>query len=396
MFNIQNIYNFVGDTIYSAMGLRNINLLSAVPGGYYQVVYSKSFTYDEKKEKQKSGGGDEKASIHDEIRIDEGSDSIQYLKKSNDIVIKGELDGMKGTLGPGIADSFINTLKPFNGEAVMPVFVDDKLEVLFILGDKLSGDIFTEEDIKLIGTISHQTSIAIKNARLYTEKLSSERLASIGMMSATFAHEVRNPLTSIKTFAQLMPEKYKDSEFRESFSKLATDEIDRIDRLIKDLMSFSSEHVTPPNDILDITALVDKSIERVKSKLEIDKKHITVEKLFKKDTINVLGDRRKLQQSLVNIMNNGCQAMGDKGVLTVDIIQNGLQVNVGISDTGKGIPPQDITRVFDPFYTTRTMGLGLGLAISKKIIEDHGGTLGVESTLFRGTTFTATLPVKEI
>jgi signal transduction histidine kinase len=264
-----------------------------------------------------------------------------------------------------------------------------------MLGEKLSGDIFTNEDISLLNTISNETAIALKNAQLYKEKVLSEKLASIGMMSATFAHEIRNPLTSIKTFAQLFPEKYSDTEFRETFSKIAINEIERIDGLIKDLLDFSSgKKALQSMENVDITVLIGGTLEHLRAKLELEKRNIGVEKLYKNVKINVAGDSEKLKQAFTNIITNSFQAMDEKGVLKVNIILSGRDVDVQIIDTGKGISPQDITKIFDPFYTTKSMGVGLGLAISKKIIEDHGGRIAVESELSKGTTFTVSLPVQ--
>ncbi|MHA2218567.1 MAG: ATP-binding protein [Candidatus Hodarchaeales archaeon] len=379
MFDPKNIYNFVGDMIFSTLGLRNIYLLSVVPGGDFRVVYKKYHGYGKDKE-------------NEDLKIHGNTKTAQFLHRSNDIVIKDEIIERREEVEKKTAECFVNTLKPFRGEAILPVFIDDKLEILCVLGEKLSGNVFTDEDIKLLNTISHQTSIALKNAKLYAEKISSERLASIGMVSATFAHEIRNPLTSIKTFAQLMPEKYTDAEFREKFSKIAIDEIGRIDRLIKDLMSISTKNVAIPKDEVDLYELVDDILDRVKVNLKLGNREIKVEKLYKKDKITVIGDSQKLQQSFMNIINNGCQAMDDNGVLTVDIKPNGQNIDVSITDIGKGISPVEINKIFDPFYTTKDRGVGLGLAISKKIVEDHGGTMTVESTLTKGTTFTASLP----
>jgi signal transduction histidine kinase len=109
----------------------------------------------------------------------------------------------------------------------------------------------------------------------------------------------------------------------------------------------------------------------------------------------VVGDAQRLQQSFMNIMNNGCQAMGKNGILLIDINRNAQYVDVKIIDTGRGVAQEEVSNIFDPFYTTKPMGLGLGLAISKKIIEDHGGRVSVESKLSKGTTFTISIPVQD-
>ncbi len=390
MFDFKKIYSFVGDTIFSTLGLKNIYLLSAATGGNYTVVYSRLFEAEKKEEK----GAKETSEIRTELKIDKNSEIVKLLRTSDDILIKDELPAIKEILGQEVIDNIARTLKPFNGEAIMPVFIENKLEILLILGEKLSGDIFSNEDIKLLDTVAHQTAIAIKNSQLYVEKFRAERLASIGMMSATFAHEIRNPLTSIKTFAQMIPEKYADIEFRETFSKIVIDEIGRIDGLIKDLLSVSSKEAVPGINELDITALIDETLEHIKGKLELEKRKINVEKFYKNVKINTLGDSKKLKQAFINLISNGCQAIEDNGVLTVNIIPNGQNVDVTVTDTGKGISSQDIARIFEPFFTTKAMGVGLGLTISKKIIEDHGGSIKVESKLSKGTTFTISLPMQ--
>jgi len=401
MFDVNSIYSFIGDIVVSSIGLKHIYLLSATPGGDYEVVYSKPF----KKGKDKAGGGkkgkqeeddDTGVNIQDEqevFKLGRNSDIVKYVQTSGTIMIMLELPGIVESIGQERINKITSDLILFDGEAAVPIFIDKKLELIMILGEKLSGDYFSDEDIKLLDTISNQSSIAIKNAKLYTEKLSSDRLASIGMMSATFAHEIRNPLTSIKTFAQLIPEKYTDTEFRETFSKIVIDEIGRIDGLIEELLSFSSKEALPREQDLDITALMDDSLENLKGRLELEKRNISVEKIYKKDKINISGDLKKLKQVFVNIVNNGCQAMDENGILKVNILSNDKFVDVIIADSGKGISPQELTKIFDPFYTTRPMGVGLGLAISKKIIEDHNGKIEVESKLSEGTTFTISLPI---
>jgi signal transduction histidine kinase len=265
---------------------------------------------------------------------------------------------------------------------------------LIILGERLSGDIFINEDINLLNTIAHQTAIALKNAGLYKEKIDSERLASIGMMSATFAHEIRNPLTSLKTFAQLMPEKYNDEEFRDTFSKIVEGEIERIDGLIGNLLDFSSEKKPAYVNEFNLVDLVGETVRYVENKMEIERRTIEIEKKYTEDEIPMTGDAEKLKQMFINILMNGCQAMNGEGVLTVKMHQNSKYVDVSITDTGKGIPPGDISKIFDPFVTTKEMGVGLGLAISKRIIEDHNGKVKVRSTVSKGSTFTISLPVQ--
>ncbi len=439
ILDLKKIFNSVGDIIFSTMGLKSIYLLAISPSEDYEVVYSMEYgggkkgrqqttehrvqtTDDRPQDGTKSDekirlytpfqkedspdfhplakvmtrrGGEGEFEREIQMKISHGSDLVRLLKTSNDVVIKDELPGIVEVIKQETIDNISSAMKPFNGEVVAPVFIDDKLSLLIVLGGKLSGDIFTNEDVNLLRTVSNQTAIAIKNASLYAEKLRSERFASIGMMSATFAHEIRNPLTSIKTFAQLFPEKYMDTDFREVFSKVVVDDIERIDGLIRDLMDFSSiGKALSYIDDVDVVSLIDEILSYLEGKLGLENKKISVEKIYKDVKINILGDSEKLKQAFINIITNGCQAMGENGVLKVNITPKGREVDIAISDTGKGISQEEISRLFDPFYTTKPMGMGLGLAISKKIIEDHGGRIIVESKISKGTTFTVSLPGK--
>jgi len=377
MLDLRKIYNFIGDTIYSVLALKNIFLLAANPDGSFRVVYhvlyhgDKSFKEPENYGVKKETSEDVKA-----FKINEDSAVIKYLRNGGGIITKDELPSL-----------------PFNGEALIPVAIDGKFELLIILGGKISGDFFTDEDLKLLGAISNQTAIAIKNTRLYKEKLFSERFASMGLMAATFAHEIRNPLTSIKTFVQLFPEKHSDAEFRNTFSKVVISDIERIDGLIEDFLNFSEKRALVRIDNLDITLLIDDALEYIKNRVKLENKRINVEKFYKNVKITIQGDSKQLKQAFINVIRNGCQAMDNNGILSVRITSDNKKVDISITDTGQGIPPQDIDRIFDPFYTTKTFGVGLGLAISKGIIEEHGGKIMVESELLKGTTFTISLPV---
>jgi len=388
MFEMEKIFQYIGNVINEAMGLKDVYLLASVSGGSFDVVCHISSRKDKNIKKKAEHEKTE------EIKVNKFSGILKFFKTSNVILIKDELPNYEEHLGQETIDRIKKDLEFFHGEGIVPVFIDDKLKLLIILGGKISGDIFTNEDINLLKTISVQASIAVKNARLYQEKINSERLASIGMMSATFAHEVRNPLTSLKTFAQLMPEKYNDIEFRDTFSKIVVGEIEKIDGLISDLLDFSSNKKPTRINNINFTELLDKIVDNVKGKLEFEKSNIVVEKNYSADAINMSGDDVKLKQAFSNIIINGCQAMHGEGVLRVNIKPNGKHFDVIVEDTGEGIHPEDLSKIFDPFITTKERGIGLGLAISKRVIEDHKGKIHIKSELSQGTTFTISLPVQ--
>ncbi|RJQ14453.1 MAG: hypothetical protein C4560_12285 [Nitrospiraceae bacterium] len=384
-FDHNSIFNFIGGVTYEAMGLDRIYLLAAAPGRGYEVVYKRGKRHKDKKTGAKRNDNKES------LKIDNRSGIVKFYGKSDDIIIKNEL---KKGHGAEEIESIKKDLALFEGEVTVPVFVDHKLKLLMVLGGKSSGNMFTREDMDLLRTISLQTAIAVKNAGFYRERVNSERLASIGMMSATFAHEIRNPLTSLKTFAQLMPEKYNDREFRDTFSKIVVGEIEKIDGLISDLLDFSSKKKSTRMNNFDLMELVDEIVDYVKGKLDFEKSGIVIEKKYNGDEINMAGDAGKLKQAFTNIMINGCQAMYGEGTLKVHIKLKDGHADISVEDTGEGIHSEDLSKIFDPFVTTKEMGVGLGLAISKRIIEDHNGKIHVRSRLSKGTVFTVSLPVQ--
>jgi len=388
MFELEKIYQFTGDVIYDSMGLKNVNLLVGLPGGAFDIVYH---TSPKKDRNIIDRSGSEKP---EEMKMNKFTGILKYLKASDSILVKDELRGYEESLGQEAIDRIKKELEIFQGEAVVPVFIDKKLSLLIILGQKHSGDMFTSEDMDLLKTISNQTAIALKNVRLYQEKVNSEKLASLGMMSGTFAHEIRNPLTSLKTFAQLMPEKYNDPEFRDTFSRIVISDIQKIDGLISDLLDFSTERKSTRMNNFNLIELVDGVVDYVESKLEFERSKITIEKNYNEQEINMMGDTEKYKQALGNIVMNGCQAMHGEGILRIGIKPNGKNVEIAVEDTGEGINPEDLPKIFDPFVTTKKMGIGLGLAISKRIIEDYSGKIYVKSQPAQGTTFTISLPVQ--
>ncbi len=384
--SLKDIYNFVGESIFTTLGLSSLYLLSASVGGYYRVVYKRPL----KGETEKGRNGVNPELYASKVRIGKDSALTKLLNKTKNILICEILN--EEDIKEEELEEIKKNLEPFKAGVIVPIFVDDKLSHIMILGRKISGDIFSLEDINLLNTLSNQISIAIKQSQLYSEKILSEKLSSIGMMSATFAHEIRNPLTSLRTFTQLMPERYYDPDFRETFRRVVLFDIERIEDLMKDLLDFSSAGRPRGTDKFNLTRLIDETVDYIEKKFELQKSKISVEKNYKNIEINMKGDINRLKHAFINVMSNACQAMHERGVLTVSIVPDGRNVNISISDTGEGINPEDIDNIFEPFYTTKEKGMGLGLAISKKSIEDHGGSIRVESGLEGGTTFVITLP----
>jgi len=233
----------------------------------------------------------------------------------------------------------------------------------------------------------------------------TDRLASLGTLAAGMAHEIKNPLVSMKTFTQLLPERYDDPDFRETFSKLLGDEVTRIDRIVNQLLRFARP-TKPSLAPVNLHAIVDNTLNLVKQQLR--QRNIGLVRDYQAAGDRIHGDTDMLVQALLNFFLNAIDAMNDHGELKVStriIIQHVNQfdlwgqpitnsrLRLSISDNGKGIAKNDLLHVFDPFFTTKSSGTGLGLSVSHGIIQEHRGVIDVESEVGRGTTFHLTFPM---
>ncbi len=384
---LQSIYELISSTLLESPGVKFVSFFSLSDDGVFREAYTKRYVSGAK-DRQKgavAAGG---------RKIEGSSEIVRCLTDSREVIVRNDLKGLGEELTERRTSFLYDELSALDAAAVVPITVEGQLSLLMLLGNKLSEEAYKVEDISLLGTIADQMSIAVKNARMYSEKVRTERLASIGMMSATFAHEIRNPLTSLKTFAQLMPEKYNDEEFRTTFSKIVEGEIEKIDDLIKDLLDFSSGSKSARVNSLNLVSLVDETVEYVRNKLALEQREIKVERVYEQKDVHIMGDASTLKQAFINIISNGCQAMNGNGELRVEVRPNMNKVDVSITDNGEGIPPERISNIFDPFVTSKERGMGLGLAISKRVIEEHNGNIKVTSRLNEGSTFTVSLPLQ--
>lgn len=226
--------------------------------------------------------------------------------------------------------------------------------------------------------------LSSENLRMMIELQKQYQMKAVATLAAGMAHEIKNPLTSLKTFASYLPEKYQDEEFRQSFSRIVIDEVDRVNNIIQQLLEFSKpqEPVLKPNRV---TAVLQETLELLSSNLS--KSHVRVVERFEADPPCLI-DKNQLKQAFLNVLLNAIQAMPDGGVLTLSVRAAGKgRLAVFISDTGHGISEEKLSHIFEPFFTTKGDGTGLGLSIVQSIIEKHGGKIEVSSEEGKGTEF---------
>jgi len=222
----------------------------------------------------------------------------------------------------------------------------------------------------------------------------TDRLAAMGTLAAGLAHEIKNPLTAVRAFVQMFPDKYEKVEFRDKFNRIVPRELDRVNELLENLLDL----VRKPR--LRIKAqkawyVIQHVLESLEP--EIGKRNIEVACLGSEGEHEVLADESYLVRAVHNVVLNAIQAMPAGGLLTIETASTAHQggkemIEIKVTDTGPGIPTDQLHDIFNPFFTSKEKGTGLGLAVTNKIIEDQGGGVRVQSERAQGTTFTISLP----
>ena len=239
------------------------------------------------------------------------------------------------------------------------------------------------------------------NNRLLQELAQKERLASLGQASAEFVHDIGNPLTIVWGYVQLLAKKLEESEPTDDPNAVSSNKeleiIEQNVRLCRDLLtmwqSYGSVEATPHKliSISDIVREVVAGVGAMAKETPVELKCDVTE-----DPCSLMGDAVQITRAIQNVIINAIQASGDrKGTVEVSCIRKDFYVDVRIADTGQGISPEQIARIFDPYFTTKQgkSGTGLGLFITKKVVDDHNGSIKVDSTPGIGTTITIRLPL---
>lgn len=290
-------------------------------------------------------------------------------------------------------------------EICVPLSAQERLIGFFLLGRKRNRDVFSAEDLQLLATLGAEVAVALENARLYEELRNSQvmlaradRLAAVGTLAAGIAHEIRNPLVAVQTFVQLLPEQIDDPEFRTTFLDLTNSELARVSTLINDLMTFAC----PSPATLD-EAQVNDLAEQIVRLLtgQAKNRDVTLIAQFAPEMPPVVVDQGQIKQVFMNLVLNAMQATPAGGTVTIATslareADGQTWCVIEVQDTGSGIPPDQKEQIFDPFFTTKETGVGLGLFITHQIIEEHGGSIHVESEVGKGTRFLIRLPMKRL
>ncbi|MBI2161593.1 MAG: GAF domain-containing protein [Candidatus Rokubacteria bacterium] len=218
----------------------------------------------------------------------------------------------------------------------------------------------------------------------------AERLADFEMLASGIAHEIKNPLVAIKTFAQLLPRRHTDARFVEEFGRIAAREIGRMERLLERLGTLSRPSDRPRHP-LDLRLPIGDALETMRAAFE--EKDIVVSVALGLEPCTILGDHAELEQLFLNLLMNAHEATPPRGMLRVELAVTGGRATAAVIDTGPGVPAALLERVFEPFFTTKQRGSGLGLAICAAIAQTHGAKLSAANRRTGGAVFMVEFPV---
>ncbi|MBI3825658.1 MAG: HAMP domain-containing protein [Candidatus Rokubacteria bacterium] len=279
------------------------------------------------------------------------------------------------------------TLRRRNGSSVP---VDLSTAPLKGADGKDLGVVGAFRDLSLVRELEHQLR-------------RSDRLAALGTLAAGLAHEIKNPLTSLLTFSRHLPRRFDDEQFREKFQNVVPRELERINEIVERLLELSRPF-RPSFSLVRLPRLLDRAAELYANVIEA--KRIVVRREYASDVPPLRADEDALYRALVNLVANALEAMGDGGRLTLRVEWDdgaealatrrrllNRRARIEIEDTGAGISASEADRIFNPFFTTKEGGTGLGLALTHKIVEDHGGIISFRSSPATGTTFRVLLPL---
>ena len=342
------------------------------------------------------------------------------LDKEDSVVARSIFDKKPFVIPDAQKDPRVNPLtkEKFNLHSlvVIPLLAKDRALGAIAADHVEAGKNITKQTLESVMTFAQQAGLAIHNAFMYQEikafsqqveekmqqttadlrkteaqLIRSEKLAALGQLAAGIAHEIRNPLTSINILIHSLREKPSDEEVHREDLRVIEEEIHRINEIVDQFLRFAKP-APPLLQEADLVSLFEETLQLLKP--QIEKQRITVQKEFNALPSTVL-DREQMKQVVLNLLLNALQAMSGGGLLRLSgqVLEDNRWIQLSVQDTGVGIPPEDMNKLFDPFFSTKEGGVGLGLSIAHRIIDQHRGKIQIESTPGQGTLFTLWLPI---
>ncbi len=289
---------------------------------------------------------------------------------------------------------------------LVPMSFERRLVGFLALGQKESGRFYSGEDLELLRTLANQGAVAVENAHSYralvraneelraaqSRLIEAERFAAIGELSASVAHGIRNPLAGIKAAAQFADlDLARDHPLHENIVDIIG-EVDKLEGRIKALLDFARPF-QPHRAPCRVEDIIADALTSMRSQILSQK--VALSTAVEPDLPPAELDYAQIEQVLLALLSNAVEAMPEGGEVTVSarLVEGGREVSIAVADTGPGIPGSQVDPLFKLFFTTKASGTGLGLAVAKKIVELHGGTITARSEVGRGSCFTVRLPL---
>lgn len=321
-------------------------------------------------------------------------------------IMKRSLDSvLTSSWMDSIGSGEIKALEALKCKLCIPLISKNQIRGILSLTEKTSHLPFTDNDLEFLSILTAQFTSAIENAILYesqknmnlelrrTQKqlIQSEKLAALGQLSASIAHEINNPLGIMKNYLLILSESMKKDDPNRSNLKVVEEEVDRVARIVKSLLDFCRPK-TGSRSILNIAEIINQTTSLVEK--QFLKENIVIKRNLSENLPGVKGFNDEIKQVFLNLLMNSIDFMPQGGEILVSAQKNEDTIEIEFSDTGPGIPEENMPKIFEPFFTTKEggKGTGLGLWICYGIIERHRGTI-VAQRKDKGTSFLITLPI---
>ena len=369
-----------------------------------ELTHSGLFIYEPKEQRYILKAVRHREYLPNMMTVDQNDPLIGFLKDRRDLVLLEELrDDLRRRPPRELARQLewvYAWMRRLELKLIVPSFANGTLLGFLILGAKRSGQRYSSTDLAIFSGLGNQATLAIENA-VYFEQLrrseaymiQSEKLASLGQLASGMAHEIHNPLTIISGEAQLYLDRFGNQHPHvDEVMNSIIEECRRAADITRRILRFAKP--SPPDMVpLDVRATVDETLALAGYQVRMDKFESVVE--FPENLPKVNGNQNQLQEVFLNLILNACQAMGHEGGrLYLSAAASSAHVEVKVRDSGPGIPTNKLRKVFEPFYTTKQAGTGLGLFVTQRIIQAHGGSIEVESQEGKGTCFTIRFPIR--
>ena len=304
------------------------------------------------------------------------------------------------------AQTEIDLLKSLDIELVVPMSLKNRICGLLVVTEKIAKTPFFEDDKDFLAILANQLSVAVENARLFeSEKdayhqlaqaqrqlMDTEKLAALGQLSARVAHEVNNPLGIIKNYLELLLQSSGNADQTVNYVTILKEEVNRIAGIVRQLLDFYHPHSIEKGEV-QLTRVLDDIIKLVA--IQLKSKKIKILKEYADSVPDVWASTEQLKQVFLNLIMNSRDFMPDGGELIISANMVDDWIYIDFADSGIGIEQDSLSKVFEPFYTTKKdgEGTGLGLSVCYGIIQNHGGIITVKNRQEDGAVFTIKLPV---